>query len=138
MENKNDNKQILTQNYRISHKKDIITKESMQEELKELEIEEKKQIKELKEMKDSLVWLNGYLAKMHMGEFVTLMNKPWYVMRVNFLAGLARGIGFAVGFSILGAAVVLLLQKMQVLNIPVIGDWIAQILQYIQLNEGIR
>ena len=96
------------------------------------------QIKELKEMKDSLVWLNGYLAKMHMGEFVTLMNKPWYVMRVNFLAGLARGIGFAVGFSILGAAVVLLLQKMQVLNIPVIGDWIAQILQYIQLNEGIR
>ena len=98
---------------------------------------EEQAVKDLNEMRESLVWLNGYLAKMNIGEYVSLMRKPWYVAQVNFLAGMARGIGFAVGFSILGAVIVLVLQKMQVLNIPLIGNFIAQILDYIKTTKGI-
>ena len=46
---------------------------------------------------------------------------------VNFMGGLARGFGMAVGFTILGALMVMLLSRLVELNIPIIGNALAQI-----------
>ena len=48
-------------------------------------------------------------------------------LRVNFMGGLARGFGMAVGFTILGALMVMLLSRLVELNIPIIGNALAQI-----------
>jgi hypothetical protein len=50
---------------------------------------------------------------------------------VNFLGGLARGFGMAVGFTILAAVFILFLRRMVSLNLPLIGDWIIQLLELV-------
>ena len=45
---------------------------------------------------------------------------------------MARGFGFAVGFSILGAVVVVLLRYLVVENIPLIGSFLAEVIYAVQ------
>lgn len=87
----------------------------------------------------SLNKLNGkveelayYLERMRLAEYIQLFNRPWRLMWLNFLAGLARGVGIAVGGTILAALVLFLLSKLAILNLPVIGDFIAELVKLVQ------
>ena len=74
------------------------------------------------------------LEKMKLAEYVELLNRPSRLFYINFFAGVARGLGMAVGFTLLGALVVYTLQRLQVLNLPVIGEFIADIVKIVQNN----
>ena len=50
----------------------------------------------------------------------------------QLMKALARGLGMAVGFTILGAALVIVLQGLAQRNLPVIGDFLAEIVQIVQ------
>ena len=50
---------------------------------------------------------------------------------VNFIGGLARGAGMAVGFAALGAALALLLRRLAATNAPVIGDYLAEVIRIV-------
>jgi len=50
----------------------------------------------------------------------------------HFLSGVARGVGMAVGFTILGAILVLVLQDLARRNLPLIGDVLAEIVNVVQ------
>lgn len=76
------------------------------------------------------------MEKMKLAEYVQLLGNPWRLMYVNFIAGLARGVGIAIGFTILGAIVLYLLRKLVVLHLPWIGDLIAEIVKMVQLKVG--
>lgn len=56
----------------------------------------------------------------------------------NFMAGLARGLGGAVGFTILGAVVAVILSRLTVENIPLIGGFLAEIVEIVQRDLGKR
>ncbi len=71
------------------------------------------------------------MDKMKLNEYVEYVNNPKRMFRVNFFAGIARGFGMAVGFTILGALVVYVLQWIVRLNLPVIGDFIADIVKLV-------
>ena len=45
---------------------------------------------------------------------------------------MARGVGMAVGFTILGAILVIVLQDLARHNLPLIGDMLAQIVSVVQ------
>ena len=47
-------------------------------------------------------------------------------------SGVARGVGMAVGFTILGAILVIILQDLARHNLPLIGDMLAQIVSVVQ------
>ena len=51
----------------------------------------------------------------------------FHILADGFLLGLARGAGTAVGFSILGALVVMLLQNLAKKNLPLIGGFLAEL-----------
>lgn len=72
------------------------------------------------------------LHKAGIAEYVEMMHKPRRVLAVNFLAGIARGIGMAIGFALLGALVIIILRKLVVLNLPVISDFIAELIKMVQ------
>lgn len=76
------------------------------------------------------------MEKMKLAEYVQLLNNPWRLMYINFLAGLARGVGIAVGFTILGAIVLYFLRQLVMLNLPWIGGFIAEIVKMVQLRVG--
>lgn len=74
------------------------------------------------------------IESLRLAEYVELLHDPRRLWRVNFLAGLARGLGTAVGFTILGAFLLYLLQRLVLLNLPLIGDFIAEIVRLVQDN----
>lgn len=72
------------------------------------------------------------LEKIGIAEYVSLMEDPKKILYRNFLVGIARGIGTAVGFTLLGAIIIYILQKMVILNLPLLGDFIAELVKIVQ------
>ncbi|MEW6425776.1 MAG: DUF5665 domain-containing protein [Bacillota bacterium] len=72
------------------------------------------------------------MEKMKLAEYVDLLEHPWRLLYINFISGLARGFGIAVGFAILGAVIILILQRLVTLNLPLIGGFIADIVAIVQ------
>lgn len=50
----------------------------------------------------------------------------------NFLGGIAWGIGTVVGISAIAVIIGFLISKIDI--IPIIGDWLADVLRYTQAN----
>lgn len=72
------------------------------------------------------------MEKMKLAEYVDLLHSPWRLLWVNFVSGIARGLGIAIGFAILGAVIIIALRKLVDLNIPLIGGFIADIVEIVQ------
>lgn len=56
----------------------------------------------------------------------------------NFLLGISKGLGTAIGFTILGAIIVYLLKKVLLLNLPVIGAFFRDLMQIIEDFENAK
>ncbi len=74
------------------------------------------------------------MEKMKLAEYVELLNKPVRLLYINFIAGMARGVGMAIGFAILGALIIYTLQRLAILRLPVIGGFIAELVRIVQIQ----
>ena len=74
------------------------------------------------------------LERAKLGNYVDLMQNPGRMIFLNLFAGIARGFGIAIGFTILGAIVIYLLQRLVILNLPIIGGFISEVVKLVQLN----
>ncbi|MCH5286652.1 MAG: hypothetical protein J1E43_04450 [Christensenellaceae bacterium] len=72
------------------------------------------------------------LERLRLPEYIRYIENRRRFMLMQFLGGLARGLGMAVGFTILGAVLVLVLQGLAQRNLPVIGDFLADIVTIVQ------
>lgn len=72
------------------------------------------------------------MERLRLPEYIRYLEDRRRFLRMQFLGGLARGLGMAVGFTILGAALVMLLQRLAQRNLPVIGDFLAEIVTIVQ------
>jgi hypothetical protein len=72
------------------------------------------------------------MEKMGIAQYMEMLDHPWRLLRINFWSGMA------IGFTVLAALVVYGLQKIVVLNMPVIGNFIAVIVKIVenQLHPG--
>lgn len=82
---------------------------------------------------DDFLWA---AHKMDVAEFVEYFRHPGRVLWTSFATGVARGLGIAVGFTILGALLLWVLRQSVVMNLPGIGHFIAQLIRII--NEDLR
>lgn len=71
------------------------------------------------------------LEKASIAEYMQYVNNPRRVILMNFLAGLSRGFGIAVGFTLLGAMFIYALSSVVSWNLPVIGQYIADIVKIV-------
>ena len=78
------------------------------------------------------------LEQLRLQEYMQYLGDRKRLMRSHFLGGLARGLGMAVGFTILGAILVLVLQRLASRNLPVIGDFLAEIVSIVQRRLDCR
>lgn len=78
------------------------------------------------------------LEKAELKEYVNLMRHPWSLIWRNFIAGLTRGVGIALGFTFFAATIVWLLQLLGALNLPIVGDYIADIVRIVQRQLEMR
>jgi hypothetical protein len=72
------------------------------------------------------------LEEANLGAYVDLYRRPWRMLLLNFAAGTARGLGMAVGFTLLGAVVILLLRNTFWDNLPGIGHFVAEVVRIVQ------
>ena len=63
-----------------------------------------------------------------------LGNKKEIIIR-NLIAGIFRGIGISIGFTIITAIIVIVLKKIVTLNIPVIGELVSDIIDIVQKSK---
>ena len=71
--------------------------------------------------------LSQKMEAIKINEYILLMNDTKKLLWKNFVIGLFKGLGTAVGFTILGAIVIIILRKLVVLNIPILGKYIKDI-----------
>lgn len=72
------------------------------------------------------------LEKSRITEYTQLLYRPWKLIGVNLLAGTAKGVGIAIGFTFFAATIIYILQALGALNLPIIGDYIADIVRIVQ------
>lgn len=85
-----------------------------------------------KKLENKIDELLNKLNEKNMTNFIEIILSPHKLFWRNFLAGIARGIGGAIGFSILGALLIYLLRYIVMLNLPVIGAFIKDIWEIAQ------
>lgn len=68
-------------------------------------------------------------------EYKSMVEHPWKVLFFNFLLGVARGLGLAVGMTIIAAVTIYLVSKMLVrmVDVPVIGAYIAELIKVVNM-----
>ena len=67
------------------------------------------------------------MERMRFEEYLRYIdNRPRQIFN-SFLLGVARGLGTAVGFTVLGALLVMLLQNLARNSMPVIGNFLAEL-----------
>lgn len=72
------------------------------------------------------------LERLRLSDYVRYVEDRRRMFWSNFWGGVARGVGMAVGFTILGAMIVLMLRDLAQRNLPLIGDTLAEIVGIVQ------
>ena len=76
--------------------------------------------------------INERIQGITLAEYVEMIRSPKKMILINFLAGLARGFGIAIGATVLAAIFFIILIKIGQLNLPVIGKFIARIIKVVE------
>ncbi|MGF9642751.1 DUF5665 domain-containing protein [Paenibacillus sp. FSL L8-0502] len=72
------------------------------------------------------------MERTRIADYALLLNKPWRLLWLNLISGVSRGIGIALGFTFFAATIIYVLQVLGALNLPIIGDYIADIVRIVQ------
>ena len=94
-------------------------------------------------LNNNLEKLNYSLEKSNIFDLMELLGSKRKLFVRNFISGISKGIGIGIGFTVLSggrtalfrmitAILIIILQKIVTLNIPVIGDYIADIVDIVQ------
>jgi hypothetical protein len=74
------------------------------------------------------------LERANFAEFMQLVQNPVRLIFLNFISGLARGFGIAIGLTIVASLFGIFLSRLASLNLPIIGKFIAELVRIVNLN----
>ncbi|MCZ8518793.1 MULTISPECIES: DUF5665 domain-containing protein [Paenibacillus] len=76
------------------------------------------------------------LEKKQIAEYLQLMNDPKRLLWLNFISGSARGVGIAFGITVFTTGLVYMLKGLGALDLPIIGGFIADLVDQVQHQMG--
>lgn len=79
--------------------------------------------------------ISDSLRKSHFYDYIQYVSDEKRMMRRSFLLGMLKGVGAAIGFSLLGGLAVYILHLIAQSNLPYIADFISDIIDIIE-NTG--
>ena len=92
--------------------------------------------KQARALFQKLTELEAKLERANLADLVQLLQNPVRLIFLNFLAGLARGFGIAIGLTIIASLFLVILTRLASLNLPVIGKYIADLMRIV--NQQLR
>lgn len=75
------------------------------------------------------------LEKSNIAELSYILGNKKEIVKRNLLAGISRGIGIGIGVTVITATLIIVLNKIVKLNIPIIGEYIADIVEIVQKSR---
>ena len=81
---------------------------------------------------DRLERLTATLERMRLDEYLEYVGNRRRMIASNVLYGACRGLGFTLGFSVLGALLAVALRGLLAENIPLIGGFLAEVIRAIE------
>jgi len=94
-----------------------------------------KQRQEINLLQKSMDKLMGFFERREVHNLIYTLGSKKEIFRRNLLAGIARGIGGGIGFTIITAIIIYFLQRIVRLNIPIIGEYINDIIEIVQRTK---
>ena len=79
--------------------------------------------------------INEILQNSNIIELSNIVGSKKEILRRNLIAGIARGVGIGIGVTVITAVIILILRRLILLNIPVIGDYIADIVEIVERSR---
>lgn len=77
-----------------------------------------------------------HLESMRIADYVEMLQRPTRLILLNFVGGISRGLGIAIGATIVFALMLQFLRRLILLNIPGIGSVIADIVHIVEQKNG--
>ena len=96
----------------------------------------KEKIQQINLLNKSINKLSKMLQEGNFIELTYLLGNKKEIMIRNLIAGIFRGVGIGIGVTIITAILVFLLQKIVKLNIPIIGEYIADIVEIVERGRS--
>ena len=75
------------------------------------------------------------LEKGNIRELIYILENKKEIIIRNLLGGIFRGIGIGIGVTLISALLIAILQKIVKLNIPIIGEYISDIVEIVQKSR---
>ena len=73
--------------------------------------------------------------KSNIEEWTYIFGSKKEIIKRNLIAGIFRGVGIGIGVTIITAILIILLQRIVALNIPIIGEYIVDIVEIVQRSR---
>lgn len=86
----------------------------------------------MKSLSEKIDKINETLQKSNIIEMSYILGNKKEILKRNLIAGISRGVGIGIGVTIVTAVIIYILQKIILLNIPIIGDYVADIVQIVE------
>jgi hypothetical protein len=88
----------------------------------------------LEKMNERIQTIASNMERTQIADYVQLMNSPARLITLNLMTGVARGVGIAIGFTIFTTTILYILKALGALDLPIIGDYIADIVRIVQVQ----
>lgn len=88
-----------------------------------------------KKLNKQIEELNKTMELANVKEIMYILGNKKQMFLRNILAGIGRGIGIGIGVTIITAMIVYALQKIVTLNIPIIGQYVSDIVEIVEKNS---
>jgi len=86
-------------------------------------------LEEISALNSSLDKISALMKRTRIEDVLQNYSNPWRVIRINFLVGLARGVGMTLGTALFLGILIYVLSKS--VAMPIIGEYIADLLEWI-------
>ena len=91
--------------------------------------------KKRKELNSKIDKLTDTIEKSNIREIGYIIGNKKEIILRNLIAGIFRGVGIGIGITIITAILVLFLEHLVTLNIPVIGEYISDIVDIVEKSR---
>jgi len=83
-------------------------------------------------LEEGIERLNKTLTEANIQELSYIIGSKKQILLRNIMAGISKGVGIGIGFTLITAVIVYILQKIVKLNLPIISDYIVDIIDIVQ------
>lgn len=92
--------------------------------------------RELDRLEKKVHDLSYVLERIHMDEYIRYLNNTKRIVYINIISGLSRGVGTAIGFTVITAIILIVVRNLAMQNLPLIGDFIAELVKIVESKVG--